>query len=83
MTWIRQLVFALVLLGSTAVAADARQRALGPRDGLDLPAVDTGRVAVGDMAPDFALRERDGSVIALSDYRGRQNVILVFYRGYW
>ena len=58
-------------------------RPLGPHDGLDLPGVDTGRVAVGDVAPDFSLMTYAGTVTTLSDYRGEKNVVLVFYRGYW
>jgi thioredoxin-dependent peroxiredoxin len=37
---------------------------------------------VGDMAPDFTLHYFDGSdlkEIKLSDYRGKQNVVLAFY----
>ena len=34
---------------------------------------------VGDMAPDFALRSDQGTTVKLSDYRGKQNVILAFY----
>ena len=55
----------------------------GPADGRDLPAVDTGRVAVGDVAPDFALASYNDGVVRLSDFRGEKDVILVFYRGYW
>jgi hypothetical protein len=56
---------------------------LGPHDGRDLSGLDTGRVAVGDVAPDFSLTTYAGPVTTLSDYRGEKNVILVFYRGYW
>ena len=56
---------------------------LGPHDGFDLPGVDTGRVAVGDMAPDFSLMSYAGTVTTLSDFRGDKNVVLQFYRGYW
>ena len=56
---------------------------LGPHDGLDLLGIDTGRVAVGDVAPDFSLMTYAGTVTTLSDYRGEKNIILVFYRGYW
>lgn len=56
---------------------------LGPADGRDLPGQDTGRVAVGDAAPDFSLLAYSGDVITLSDFRGQQNVILAFYRGHW
>ncbi|MBT8338131.1 MAG: redoxin domain-containing protein [Gemmatimonadetes bacterium] len=55
---------------------------LGPVDGSDLPAVDTGRVAVGDIAPDFTLESREGEPVTLSELRG-QRVLLVFYRGHW
>ena len=34
---------------------------------------------VGDMAPDFTLRSDQGTTVKLSDYRGKQNVILAFY----
>jgi len=32
------------------------------------------------QAPDFALTDINGETIRLSDYRGRQNVILIFNR---
>ena len=56
---------------------------LGPADGRDLPGQDTGRVAVGDAAPDFSLLAHSGDIITLSDFRGHKNVILAFYRGHW
>ena len=56
---------------------------LGPHDGLDLLGIDTGRVAVGDVAPDFSLMTYARTVTTLSDYRGEKNVVLVFYRGHW
>ena len=34
---------------------------------------------VGDVAPDFTLRSDQGATVKLSDYRGKQNVILAFY----
>jgi len=34
---------------------------------------------VGDVAPDFSLRSSQGTTVKLSDYRGKQNVILAFY----
>jgi peroxiredoxin len=57
--------------------------ALGPVDGHDLPPADTGRVAVGDLAPDFSLQSFDDGVMTLSDFQGRKDVVLVFYRGHW
>ncbi len=79
----------LALLGVTVVLTlgtwlvMGSEPRLGPHDGLDLPGVDTGRVAVGDIAPDFSLMSYAGTVTTLSDFRGDKNVVLVFYRGYW
>ncbi len=56
---------------------------LGPKDGHDLPREDLERVQVGDLAPDFTLDTHSDGYITLSDYRGKQNVVLVFYRGHW
>jgi peroxiredoxin len=36
---------------------------------------------VGEFAPDFSLRDLNGDSVKLSSYRGRQNVLLAFYRG--
>jgi len=41
------------------------------------------RLVVGQPAPDFTLPDAAGRPVRLSDYRGRQPVVLVFYRGYW
>jgi peroxiredoxin (alkyl hydroperoxide reductase subunit C) len=36
-------------------------------------------VAVGQPAPDFTLADQHGHEVTLSSYRGRENVVLVFY----
>lgn len=36
-------------------------------------------VDVGQQAPDFTLKDQDGNDVTLSDFRGNQNVVLVFY----
>ena len=41
------------------------------------------QLVVGRPAPDFTLSDAAGRPVRLSDYRGRQPVVLVFYRGYW
>lgn len=56
---------------------------LGPRDGAGLRPTDLNRVKLGDKAPDFTLEEMDGKRVSLSDFRGKKNVVLVFYRGHW
>lgn len=36
-------------------------------------------VEVGDTAPDFELKDQHGAPVKLSDFRGKKNVVLVFY----
>jgi peroxiredoxin len=36
-------------------------------------------VKVGDTAPDFSLIDQDRKPVKLSDFRGKQNVVLAFY----
>ncbi len=72
------LIFVLAL-GRSAQAVPA----LGPADGAGLPPTDIGRVKVGKPAPDFTLDSKDGGTVILSSFRGRKNVVLVFYRGHW
>lgn len=75
----------LVLLAALAITspAAAQSARLGPADGRALAAVDTGRVTVGAPAPDFTLESMTGDTVTLSGFRGKKNVILVFYRGHW
>ncbi len=34
---------------------------------------------VGEIAPDFTLKDQDGQTVRLSDFRGRKNVLLAFF----
>ncbi len=44
------------------------------------PAVhQTRTLKVGDIAPDFTLPDQNGKPVKLSDFRGKQNVVLAFY----
>jgi cytochrome oxidase Cu insertion factor (SCO1/SenC/PrrC family) len=38
-------------------------------------------IKVGETAPDFTLKDQDGREVKLS--KVNENVMLVFYRGYW
>jgi peroxiredoxin len=40
------------------------------------------RVSLNQIAPAFSLPDFTGSVVSLSDFRGRRNVLLVFNRGF-
>ncbi len=43
------------------------------------PAIAHTHLKVGDMAPDFTLRDQNRNPVKLSDFRGKKNVILAFY----
>ena len=73
------LAFSLLLLLIVSVS----YAQLGPKDGAGLSPTDIERVKVGSPAPDFTLEGMDGKQIALSDFRGKTSVVLVFYRGQW
>ena len=70
--------FFAILISSTTVVAQ-----LGPKDGADLSPTDLNRIKVGQPAPDFSLEDAGGKTIALSEFRDKKTVVLVFYRGYW
>jgi cytochrome oxidase Cu insertion factor (SCO1/SenC/PrrC family) len=73
------LMLALMLLPvQTPVSAQT-----APRDGDKQAATDLDRVKVGQPAPNFTLEDSDGKSVSLADYRGKKNVVLVFYRGHW
>lgn len=76
---------ALLLLAVIAPASAKSQQPplLGPRDGRELPVAALDRVTVGIAAPDFTLERLGGGTVTLSQFRGKQHVVLVFYRGYW
>jgi cytochrome oxidase Cu insertion factor (SCO1/SenC/PrrC family) len=79
----RRWIAIAVLLAPLSFAGMAAAGVLGPKDGGDLSPTDLDRVRVGDPAPDFTLESETGVPITLSDFRGRANVVLVFYRGRW
>ena len=74
--------FVLATVLSASLHAQSRM-ALGPNDGRDLAPTEIERVAVGTRAPDFTLAKMGGGSTTLSSFRGKKNVVLVFYRGFW
>lgn len=36
-------------------------------------------ISVGDIAPEFTLKNQHGETVSLSDFRGKKNVVLMFY----
>lgn len=40
-------------------------------------------INVGDSAPDFKLTKMGGGEVSLSEYKGKQNVVVAFYPLDW
>jgi peroxiredoxin len=40
------------------------------------------QVQIDSPAPDFTLTDFNGQAVSLSDFKGKQNVLLVFNRGF-
>ena len=40
------------------------------------------KVSLNAQAPDFELTDFNGQMVRLSDFQGKQNVLLVFNRGF-
>ena len=47
--------------------------------GQGTPSVSPSKLKVGDIAPDFTLTDTAGTKVKLSDFRGKNNVVLAFY----
>lgn len=62
---------------STATAAPPLEPASTASGGTEAP---VGIPVIGDGAPDFTLPSVWGDAFTLSNYRGGQNVVLLFYR---
>jgi cytochrome oxidase Cu insertion factor (SCO1/SenC/PrrC family) len=60
---------AVILLMASFSAARAPQQ----------PTDRTATLKVGDIAPDFSLSDQNGKPVKLSDFRGKQNVVLAFF----
>jgi peroxiredoxin Q/BCP len=68
---------ALLTMGLVAALAAATAMAQAPNPNA-APAVPT-VVKVGDVAPDFTLQGTDGKTHKLSDYRGKQAVVIAWF----
>jgi hypothetical protein len=54
-----------------------------PPPSVDARRTDLERVVLGTVAPDFALEDMNKKIVRLSEFRGKQFVVLVFYRGHF
>ena len=74
----KKLIGLAAVMASFAVAVFGQ----GPPAAAATPAptpVPYDKLKVGDMAPDFALPDLTGKPVKLSEFRGKNNVVLAFY----
>lgn len=62
---LRTIISIVIIVGLSACKTEEKQ--------------DMGKVSVGDMAPDFELKDKDGNVVKLSSFRGKKSVVVYFY----
>ncbi len=43
------------------------------------PKTPESKLKIGDAAPEFVLNDTGGNVVKLSDFKGKQSVVLAFY----
>jgi peroxiredoxin len=65
----RRVLGLVLILAASLITAYAQQP----------PTNQTSTLKIGDMAPDFTLPDQNLKQVKLSDFRGKQNVVLAFY----
>ncbi len=65
----RRVLGLVLILAASLITAYAQQP----------PNNQTATLKIGDMAPDFTLPDQNLKQVKLSDFRGKQNVVLAFY----
>jgi cytochrome oxidase Cu insertion factor (SCO1/SenC/PrrC family) len=73
------LVLALVVPILTQCSTADTPVAATPEAKATASAPEPATLKVGDKAPDFTLPDQNGKQISLSQFRGKENVVLAFY----
>lgn len=71
------LSLAILLLASSLVTGCSDETPAETGSTEDVP--EQNGLEIGTPAPDFRLKNQEQTTVALADYRGTKNVILVFY----
>jgi peroxiredoxin (alkyl hydroperoxide reductase subunit C) len=75
-------LFTAALAGTAPAQTESLQKNIYPVGKLK-PRDSVPKLKVGEVAPDFNLPETGGRSVSLSDYRGRQNVVISFVPAAW
>ncbi len=75
-------ILGLLFISALTITATAQQPApttTAPPKAAAAPVAPRTHLKVGDLAPDFSLTDTAGKPVKLSDFRGKQQVVLAFY----
>jgi len=75
----RTLVFLGIALVLGLIAGFGASLALNAAAKPGAAQIKNAQLKVGDTAPDFRLPDHTGGYVRLSDFRGKQNVVIAFY----
>ncbi len=64
-TLIKPVISIFIIAGLAACKTESKQ--------------EMGKISVGDIAPDFELKDKDGNLVKLSGFRGEKSVVVYFY----
>jgi cytochrome oxidase Cu insertion factor (SCO1/SenC/PrrC family) len=78
---IKRLVLLLLSLAILPVPVFAQQTTVAPQatPPAQQPAPPKTHLKLGQLAPEFVLTDTEGKPVKLSDFKGKQNVVLAFY----
>lgn len=68
-------LFGVIASGATACNLKTKTTKTTPTT----KTTELGAIKIGDSAPDFDMRNQDQLKMSLSEFRGKKNVVLVFY----
>lgn len=68
-----------MLVAATAAPALIGQQQPPAKAAEPRPEVAKTHLKVGDLAPDFSLKDHNGKTVKLRSFRGKNNVVLAFY----
>ena len=72
-------VFIPMLLAMALAGSAFSQAAPAAKPAANKETAPEPKVKVGDMAPDFTLKDQNRKDVKLSDFRGKNNVVVAFF----
>jgi cytochrome oxidase Cu insertion factor (SCO1/SenC/PrrC family) len=77
--WMRKAMIPALLALAMAGTAFGQAAAEKPKPATKQEPAPEPKIKVGDMAPDFTLKDQNRHDVKLSDFRGKNNVVVAFF----